>query len=473
MNKDVIDVNNKKSKKDEVIAEIERNIVSILLNDEVNSDEIFLQLTPDDFSDIGCRIIFQIAISFRNDGRKIDYLTLIEYIKNNPECQFPNWTAIISDIDAKYTHNRNILQYIESIKNNSIKRQLHDFSAELKNANFDVVNAKETLWNLEKKFLDITSNKKSKEIESISTVLNNFSEKFEALTQRSNEMTGTTSGYESLDKITNGFQPGDLIILAARPGIGKTALSINFMVNAAKKLFEENMQRGPDQKEKAILMFSMEMGSEQICQRILSLESGIELNVNKHKVWTEIEKTALYSSITSLMNFPIYIDDSSDLTIMDIQSKLKQMSVDKDIKLVVLDYLQLLKVSNKQTNLNRQQEVTEISRTLKKLARQFMVPIIAIAQLSRKVEERKGDQKRPILSDLRESGSIEQDADMVCFLNYADSKDGEKSTNFDSGVVVEFIIAKNRNGATTIVELSFVKPISKYFDANNKKGSDY
>lgn len=464
--------NNSNLLSNDAIVEMEKIVIAAILNNDEKIDEIFLQLSEEDFSDTYLRIIFKIAQNFRSDGRTLDFLSLIDYLKKNKECQFPNYDSIISEIDSMYVYQHNIMQYIESIKNDSIKRQLYEFSKEISNADLDVITTKEKLWNLEKKFLDITSNKKNKEIESLSKILTGLQKKLEIILSRSNEMTGTTSGYESLDKITNGFQPGDLIILAARPGIGKTALSINFMVNAAKVLYEENLNRSSGQKEKAILMFSMEMGSEQICQRILSLESGIELNVNKHKVWTDIEKTALSSAMTSLINYPIYIDDSSDLSIIDIQSKLKQLTTDKDIKLVVLDYLQLLKVSNRSTNLNRQQEVAEISRTLKKIARQFMVPIIAIAQLSRKVEERKGDSKRPILSDLRESGSIEQDADMVCFLNYADSKDeGEKSTQFNSGVMVEFIIAKNRNGATTIVELSFVKPISKYFE--HKRSSNF
>lgn len=447
------------------IVEMEKIIISAIINKDINVDEIFLQLNNSDFIDYRTRSIFIIATKFREDGRSLDFLSLLEYLNENKENQFDDYRDFINRIDVMYNHQQNIMQYIETIKNFSIKRQLNDFSKIISSTSLDVISTKEKLWNLEKQFLDITSNKKNKEIESISIILKEFQKKLDILLNKSNEMTGTTSGYESLDKITNGFQPGDLIILAARPGIGKTALSINFLVNAAKKLADENAKLEPNQKEKIVLMFSMEMGSEQICQRILSLESGIELNVNKHKVWTDMEKTALSSSMTNLINYPIYIDDSSDLSIIDVQSKIKQLSNDKEIKMVVLDYLQLLKSSSKNSGLNRQQEVAEISRTLKKIARQFMVPIISIAQLSRKVEERKGDSKRPILSDLRESGSIEQDADMVCFLNYVDTQEGEEKTNQNSsGVMVEFIIAKNRNGATTIVELSFVKPISKYLE---------
>lgn len=459
------------TKEAESIIEMEKNIISAILNKNYHLDEIFSSLTIDDFNHFYHRVIFNIATIFRGEGKSLDFLSLVNYLDENRNEQFDNYANYISEIDAKYMGNQNIEQYIDAIKNFSIKKKLFEFAKELNDTNFDVISSKEKLWNLEKKFLDITSNKKTKEMESLSDILKDYQKRLDILLNKTHEMSGTPSGFESLDKITNGFQPGDLIILAARPGIGKTALSINFMVNAAKRYAEENPHNlSSGKKEKAVLMFSMEMGNEQICQRILSAESGIELNVNKHKLWSDIEKTALSSSMINLINYPIYIDDSSDLSIIDIQTKIKQMSAEKEIKLVVLDYLQLLKISNnKNNNMNRQQEVAEISRTLKKIARQFQVPIIAIAQLSRKVEERKGESRRPILSDLRESGSIEQDADMVCFLNYAENKDSEdKTQSFTSEVVVEFIIAKNRNGETTIVNLTFMKPISRYFEWKNK-----
>lgn len=445
--------------------EMENIVISCILNNHPDIEEIFLQLSADDFFAFENRKIFEITNIFRKEGKIIDYLSVLDFIRSNKDFQFLNFENYLNQIDALYTYQQDIFQYLESIKNLSIKRKLFEFSKTLSSTDLDLFSTNEKLWDLEKKFLDITSNKKNKEIESMANILKEFQSKLDTMMNNSGKMTGTTSGYESLDKITNGFQPGDLIILAARPGIGKTALSLNFMVNAAKKFAEENMNKSPNEKDKVVLMFSMEMGCEQICQRILSIDSGVELNVNKHKVWTDVEKTALAASITELASYPIYVDDSSDLSIMDIQSKIKQMSNDKEIKLVVIDYLQLLKVSSKNTSLNRQQEVSEISRTLKKIARQFMIPIISIAQLSRKVEERKGDSKRPILSDLRESGSIEQDADMVCFLSYAEKEGDDNSHKIENGVMVEFIIAKNRNGPTTIVDFSFAKPISKYFDS--------
>ena len=456
----------------EIINDIEKKIISAILQNVKNIDDIFLRLVSSDFGNPIHKSIFEIALMFRGDGKILDYEMLLSFIETNKEYQFENFYSYLAEIDSIHPNNLSINQYIDQIKNQSIKRQLSNFSSELENTNLDVITAQETLSGLEQKFLDIVSSKKNKEMERLSDILNDFKTKLEeVIFKKTNEMTGTPSGINTLDNITNGFQPGDLIILAARPGIGKTALAINFMKNAAK-IFRDERKSGKDiaSKEKAVVMFSLEMGKDQICQRILAADSAVELNVNKFKVWTDREKTSLRSAVTELMDIPIYIDDSSDQTIIDIQSKIKQMSADKDIKLVVIDYLQLLKISKTNKNgLNRQQEVAEISRTLKKIARQFMVPIIAIAQLSRKVEERRGDQKRPILSDLRESGSIEQDADMVCFLNYAELSDEQKNElQIENSVVVEFIIAKNRNGETTIVYLEFNKPFSRYNDLDYK-----
>lgn len=315
-----------------------------------------------------------------------------------------------------------------------------------------------------KRFLDITNSNKTKDVETLSEIMIEYHKKLESMKGRIETLTGTTSGYYELDKITNGFQPEDLIILAARPGIGKTAIALNFLLNAAKEFAEWNLKKDHTEKEKMVLMFSMEMGNNQISERLVSIQSGVDISVNKRGNWNETQWLSNIDAISSLSAYPIYIDDSSNLSIIDIQSKLKQLSINKEVKLIVIDYLQLLKGPNtKSQQVNRQQEVASISRTLKSIARQYNVPIIAISQLSRKIEERKGEYRRPILSDLRESGAIEQDADIVSFLNYKVEEDAyNKSDKKNSDVVVEYIIAKHRNGATDSVDLLFKKSIGKY-----------
>lgn len=470
---------------DNSVIEIERIVLSHAMHprgDDV--DEIFLQLQADDFSDFRNRTIFVVINSLRVDGKNTDFLSVLTYFETNPEIQFNNFKQYVTDVYALHSYQTNILQFIEIIKNNSIESKIKEFGQLLSTTKLDVISSKEKLWSLERDFLNITSNKKSKEISVLKSVLKEYQEKLNELRNFKQELTGISSGYPTIDRFTNGFQGGDLIILAARPGIGKTALAINFLVNAAKRLIEEQKELEQNQEEKAILsekrkpgvlMFSMEMSSTQVCQRILSSLSMVNGGNFKTGGFTNYEWASVLTSIDFANSLPIYIDDTGDLSIMDIQSKIKQMSNDKDIKLVVVDYLQLLKGGTKNNQLNRQQEVTLISRSLKSIARQFNIPIIAIAQLSRKIEERRGD-KKPMLSDLRESGSIEQDADLVCFLNYIVSENPDNNKNqmnqqynnnvvpISDDVLVEFIVAKNRNGSTGSTNLMFKKDTSLYLD---------
>ena len=450
--------------KDKTNEELEAILISCLLNKHKNSEDIFLLLSPSDFGSDNNRLIFAAANELRKESKITDAVTLISYIDSNSSFQFNDYNNYIKLLSTKYNYDPNVKAYIEIVKNNSIIRQLKSFGNSLSEINMDVTNNGEILWDLEKRFLDITNSNKTKDVETLSEIMIEYHKKLESMKGRIETLTGTTSGYYELDKITNGFQPEDLIILAARPGIGKTAIALNFLLNAAKEFAEWNLKKDHTEKEKMVLMFSMEMGNNQISERLVSIQSGVDISVNKRGNWNETQWLSNIDAISSLSAYPIYIDDSSNLSIIDIQSKLKQLSINKEVKLIVIDYLQLLKGPNtKSQQVNRQQEVASISRTLKSIARQYNVPIIAISQLSRKIEERKGEYRRPILSALRESGAIEQDADIVSFLNYKVEEDVyNKSDKKNSDVVVEYIIAKHRNGATDSVDLLFKKSIGKY-----------
>ncbi|MGL5591554.1 MAG: replicative DNA helicase [Mycoplasmoidaceae bacterium] len=454
--------------KDKTNDELESILISCLLNNHKNSEDIFLLLSPSDFGSENNRIIFAAANELRKESKISDTVSLISYIDSNQTFQFDNYNNYIKNLSAKYSYEPNIKAYIEIVKNNSIIRQLKNFGKFLSEINMDVTNSGEILWDLEKRFLDITNSMKTKDVETLSEIMVQYHNKLESLKDRVETLTGTTSGYPKIDKITNGFQPGDLIILAARPGIGKTAIALNFLLNAAKELMEINLKKDHTEKEKIVLMFSMEMGNLQISERLVSIQSGVDITVNRRGEWKGSEWLSVSDTISTLSGYPIYIDDSSSLSIIDIQSKLKQLSNNKEIKLIVVDYLQLLKgPGSKVQQINRQQEIASISRTLKSIARQYEVPIIAIAQLSRKIEERKGEHRRPILSDIRESGAIEQDADIVSFLNYLDEESITKNTeNKNNDVMVEYIIAKHRNGATGSVDLLFKKSIGKFISEN-------
>ena len=443
--------------------EIEKSIISAVLNNHKEINDIFLSLLTIDFDNPNNRLIYASILKLKDEGKIIDSLSVISYIKNNQDYIFNNYEEYILELSSMYNYENSLKGYIEILKIASISRQLKEFGKSLQDISLDSINWKDEIWKLEKNFMEITNSRNAKEVESMEEIVFNYQQKLEQLKNRSEELTGCPSGYSNIDKITNGFQPGDLIILAARPGIGKTAISLNFMLNAAKEYLVFNKTKQPNEKEKVLLMFSMEMGNNQICERLVSIDSTVDISITKRGTWDALQWNSIQDSIARLSSFPIYVDDSSGLSILDLQTKVKQLSSTKDIKLIVVDYLQLLKGPKGASNVNRQQEVANISRTLKSIARQYNVPVIAIAQLSRKIEERRGEAKRPILSDLRESGAIEQDADIVAFLNYKDAEGYDNST-LGSSVMVEYIIQKHRNGSTGIVELLFDKSTGRYLE---------
>lgn len=450
------------------VFEVEQILISHILNGGKYSEDILLSLLPNDFGNKNHKIIYTTIMNFHQNATSYDTFSLLNFFENNEGKDFLECKQIIIELQDKFLYQENIKQYIDLIKSESINRQIKKLGNEMLTSNLDFMNSKDKLWDFENKFYEIHNSKKNKDVVAMSAIIEEYSKTFEQTKYISADgLTGLTSGYVSLDKITNGFQGGDLIILAARPGIGKTALAINFLVNGAKRLQEENEANAhnDEEKQKIVLMFSMEMGKLQICQRIVCQESNVELSVTKKGKLDSLQSGLIYDAMTNLSKLPLYIDDTSDLSIIDIQSKLKQLSSKNEIKLIVVDYLQLLKGAKTNMQINRQQEVATISRSLKGLARQYNVPIIAIAQLSRKIEERKSEGRKPMLSDLRESGAIEQDADLVCFINYKESMEEIVKKQDLNNVMVEFIIAKNRNGSIGSVDMLFCKPISKYYDA--------
>ena len=264
-------------------------------------------------------------------------------------------------------------------------------------------------------------------------------------------ITGIKTGYTDLDRITNGFQRGDLIILAARPDIGKTAFALNLALNAS--FYNTG----------AIAIFSLEMPAEQLMKRILSAKSAVESSKLRSGNLMDEEFNKLNEAANELMASKLFVDDSSNIKVGEIFSKCRKLKSEHGLDLVVIDYLQLISGSGRSGGDNRQQEISEISRSLKQLAREMQCPVIALSQLSRSVETR--PDKHPMLSDLRESGAIEQDADIVIFLyrdEYYNKDKEEENTNATDKTDVD--ISKHRNGATGRVELAFQKSISAFFN---------
>ncbi|MFZ3197562.1 MAG: replicative DNA helicase, partial [Bacillus mycoides] len=301
----------------------------------------------------------------------------------------------------------------------------------------------------EKKILEVSHQTNAKAFQNIKDVLVDAYDKIELLHNQKGEVTGIPTGFTELDKMTAGFQRNDLIIVAARPSVGKTAFSLNIAQNVATKT-DEN-----------VAIFSLEMGSDQLVMRMLCAEGNIDAQRLRTGSLTSDDWAKLTMAMGSLSNAGIYIDDTPGIKVNEIRAKCRRLKQEQGLGMVLIDYLQLIQGSGKSGE-NRQQEVSEISRTLKGIARELQVPVIALSQLSRGVESRQD--KRPMMSDIRESGSIEQDADIVAFLyreDYYDRETENKNT-------IEIIIAKQRNGPVGSVELAFVKEFNKFVNLERR-----
>ena len=342
----------------------------------------------------------------------------------------------------------NVDYYINIVNEKAILRNLISTATSIvSEAYMGDATINETLDDAERKILGVVKNRKSGEFKPIQEALTNAQLNLEKLSESGGEITGIPSGFYDLDKVTTGFHENELIILAARPGMGKTAIVLNIVVNVALAT------------KKNVAVFNLEMNAEQLAMRMISSAGqidGYKIRTGKleHSDWKRVNE-----AISQLAETNIKIDDTPGITIGEIRAKCRRLAAtEKGLSLIVIDYLQLVSTTSKYAG-NRQQEVAEISRALKTLALELKVPIIACAQLSRAVEGR--EDKRPLMSDLRESGSIEQDADIVAFL-YRDDYYNKEARMDDNNSVVEFIIGKNRNGQTKTVELLFKKNTSTF-----------
>lgn len=429
--------------------ESEENVLSLLLKNPSFASNIFSKLSANDFSTPDFRLIFNTILSLHEANKQIDVVLVNDSLnfENQLSTNIKNYLSILI---TKNPNPSSLDNYIQIVKMAAILRNLKNLSEEINDVHVNLLNFDDQLAYFEQKFSNIIKSTTKNSIIPIANHVDVYKDKFER-SYLNNVTTGTKTNYQKIDELTNGFQPGDLIILAARPGRGKTAFAVNLIVNVAKDLDPNEI----------VVMFSLEMGGEQIVHRIVSAESMVNFNLANVKNLDSEASNQIIMTLNRIKDLPILIDDSSDISLTEIRSRLQQLAMTKKIKLVVIDYLQLVKVMRHNLSMSRQQEVAMISHSLKSLARELGLPVLAIAQLSRKIEERRGANSQPILSDLRESGAIEQDADLVCFLHMVDNNEDDMYTN-NQVVDMEFIIAKHRNGATGKAELTFQKTIGKF-----------
>ncbi|AYB40531.1 replicative DNA helicase [Brevibacillus laterosporus] len=406
-------------------------------------------LRPEDFYKTSHQRIFNTMLALYEKGEPVDLVTVTADLQDQKVLEETGGVVYLTSLASSVPTAANIEYYAKIVEEKSLLRRLIRTATKIANDGYsreDEVG--EIIADAEKYILEIAQNRNSGGFIPIRDALMETYERIEFLSQRKGDITGIPSGYPDLDKMTAGFQRSDLIILAARPSVGKTAFALNVAQNVAARANE------------TVAIFSLEMSASQLVQRMICAEGNLDASRMRSGGLEEDDWQKLTMAIGTLAKAPVYIDDTPGITVQDIRAKCRRLQTEKGLGLILIDYLQLIQGRGKGDN--RQQEVSEISRTLKGIARELNVPIIALSQLSRSVEQRQD--KRPMMSDIRESGSIEQDADIVAFLYRDDYYDKET----EAKNIIEIIIAKQRNGPTGTVELVFLKEFNKFVSLDHR-----
>ena len=412
-------------------------------------------LLPESFYDEKNGKIYAAMLNLMESRTPIDLTTVTSYLKNHNQLTEVGGVEYLTEVLNIVPTAANAEYYIKDIEESHLLRNLIATAEEIASGGYQPdLTVNDVLDNAEKKILNIVKNRKASEFRSIKDVLAKTQADLERLSENKGEITGLSTGWYDLDKLTTGLHANEFIIIAARPAMGKTAFALNLATHIAMT------------QPKSVALFNLEMSAEQLAMRILSslgqLE-GFKLRTGNlmNNDWKRINEASSQLSTTNL-----FIDDTPGITIGEIRAKCRRLaSSEKGLALVMIDYLQLIS-GGKNYGTNRQQEVSDISRSLKTLALELGVPVIALSQLSRSVEGR--EDKRPLMSDLRESGSIEQDADIVAFL-YRDDYYNKEARTEDNNSISELIIGKHRNGPTATIELLFKKNTSTFLNLRKEK----
>ncbi len=417
---------------------------SLMVYPKVMQDCQELDLHTDEFYLPSHQQIYQAILDVNEKGQPIDMNTVITRLQEMDQLESSQGADYIIRLADSAISSATSKSYIETIKNKAQLRQLIYVADHISEESYSSDDIDEVLDDAEKSIMDVTRHRRGSEFESSQDIVNRVIDELKQL-RTMKGVTGIQTGYTLLDRMTNGFQRGDLIILAARPAMGKSALALNFASQVAKR------------NDGAVAIFSLEMPSDSMMKRLMSSESQVYSDKLRSGKLTDDEMSRLYEAGSHLGERKIFIDDTSSIKVSQIFSKCRKLKSEHgSISLVVIDYLQLITGTRADS---RQQEVSDISRNLKILAKEMECPVIALSQLSRKVEERTDHE--PQLSDLRESGSIEQDADIVMFLYRSNYYDKDKESQEETEVV-DLSLAKHRNGGIGKIQLAFEKNISRF-----------
>lgn len=421
--------------------EAEQSVLGSMIIDKTTIAQAAEALEAEDFYRDAHKSIFQSIVDMYKKDEAVDQVTLLEYLKSADMLEKAGGITYVTEISGSVPTTANVGDYIKIVSEKSILRKLIRSSTEIiENCYNEQSDVEGVVDKAEKKIFDLAETKNTSDFEPISVVLERGFQQIEMLYNNKGSITGVGSGFKDLDSKTSGFQSGEMILIAARPSMGKTTFALNICEHAALR------------EGKSVVIFSLEMSKEQLAYKLLCSEANVDMLALRtgnldDKDWENIARAA-----GPLAAAKIYIDDSAGVSVMEMRSKCRRLKIEYGIDLIMIDYLQLMSGSGE----SRQQEVSEISRNIKAIAKEMECPVIALSQLSRAPEQRADH--RPMLSDLRESGSIEQDADLAMFLyrdEYYNKETEEKN-------VAECIIAKQRNGPVGTVKLAWLGQYSKF-----------
>ncbi|MHB1041963.1 MAG: replicative DNA helicase [Eubacteriales bacterium] len=414
---------------------------SIMLDSDAIHKAVKL-VRPEDFYRESHRVIYEAMLSLNESGEPVDLITLTEWLRQHDELEKVGGVSYIAALSEIVPTAANVEYYAHIVEEKSLLRTLIQVSTRIAGMGYEESEEPEKLLaEAERMIFELGSRRISTSLYPIKDLLQEAWKQLEFLYNKRGEITGIPT-FADLDRICCGLQPSDLIILAGRPSMGKTSLGLNIAANAALK------------KNIPVAIFSLEMSKEQLVQRLLCAEGGVnQQRVRRGELSAEDWQT-LHEAEIRLAAAPVYIDDTAAISVRQLRAKARQLKMENGLDLIVIDYLQLMQGSHRSEN--RQQEIADISRSLKSLAKELNVPVLALSQLSRNVEHR--EKKRPVMSDLRESGSLEQDADVVMFI-YRDEYYNEDT---DKKGIAEIIVAKHRNGPVGTVELGFLKDLTRF-----------
>lgn len=443
-------------------SDVEQVVLGAMMLEKDALNNTINLVTRETFYDPRHQYIYSAMQELFGNTKPVDLITVTEQLQKNGELEAAGGVAYLAQLTNRIASSAHIEFHARIIIQKHLKRELIKVSSEIiRDAYDDTVDIFDLLNTAESNLFQISESNMTKQASTMQSIVGQAITEIEKARNTPDGISGTPSGFHDLDKITSGWQKSDMVVIAARPGMGKTALVLSMARNTA---VDYNM---------GVAVFSLEMSAVQLVKRLIAGEARIDSEKLRKGNLADHEFQQLHSRITALSAAPIFIDDTPGITIFDFRAKCRRLKAQHDIQLVIIDYLQLMSAKDGKGSGNREQEISTISRSIKEIAKELNIAIIALAQLSRSVEQRGGD-KKPILSDLRESGAIEQDADIVSFIYrpeyYGITKDDDGNSNQGIG---ELIIAKHRNGKTDRVRMRFVPEFARFenltqaFDTND------